>query len=50
VSGSPWSKHGERQVQNEVAWPMTASSRRWSSPARDDPHVRPEVISGTDVF
>jgi hypothetical protein len=24
VSARPWSMHGEHQVQNEVAWPMTA--------------------------
>ena len=23
VSGRPWSMHSERQVQNQVAWPMT---------------------------
>ena len=33
VSGRPWSMHSECQVQNEVAWPMTARSRRRSSSA-----------------
>jgi hypothetical protein len=45
VSARPWSMHSERQVQNEVAWPMTARSRRRSSSAPPNGAARTSLRS-----